>query len=155
MTRSTRAGWLVLVAVAGSCVSGYLAAFELGWVSSVWDPIFGSGSERVLSSGIATLLPVPDALLGAAAYVVDAALASLLAVGVARAQLVSGALAVISVVGAVIGIALAISQPLLVGTFCTLCLVSTLISIVLAAGAVAEALDAGSGARHRNEEVTP
>lgn len=154
MTRPARAGGLAVLAIAGVAVSGYLAAYELGWITAVWDPLFGDGSQRVLSSGIARALPVPDAVLGAAAYGLDAALAVLLAAGVGSAVAIAGCLAVVASIGALVGIGLAISQPLLVGTFCTLCLVSTLISIVLAVGAVREAAEAGSWPdRARHEEV--
>jgi len=154
VTRPARAGGLAVLAIAGVAVSGYLAAYELGWITGVWDPLFGDGSQRVLSSGIARALPVPDAVLGAAAYGLDAALAVLLAAGVGSAVAIAGCLAVVASIGALVGIGLAISQPLLVGTFCTLCLVSTLISIVLAVGAVREAAEAGSWPdRARHEEV--
>ena len=154
MTRRARAVALAVLAIAGVAVSGYLAAYELGWIGGVWDPLFGDGSERVLSSGIARALPVPDAVLGVVAYGVDAALALLLAAGIGSAVAIAGCLAVVASIGALVGIGLAISQPLLVGTFCTLCLVSTLISIVLAAGAVREAADIGSWPdRARHEEV--
>jgi uncharacterized membrane protein len=146
---------LAVLAFAGVAVSGYLAAYELGWIGGVWDPLFGDGSQRVLSSGIARALPVPDAVLGAAAYGLDAVLAVLLAAGIGSAVVIAACLAVVASIGALVGIGLAISQPLLVGTFCTLCLVSTLISIVLAAGAVREAAEAGSWPdRARHEEVT-
>jgi uncharacterized membrane protein len=145
---------LAVLAIAGVAVSGYLAAYELGWIGGVWDPLFGDGSERVLSSGIARALPVPDAVLGVVAYGVDAALALLLAAGIGSAVAIAGCLAVVASIGALVGIGLAISQPLLVGTFCTLCLVSTLISLVLAAGAVREGADVVSWPdRARDEEV--
>jgi uncharacterized membrane protein len=145
---------LAVLAIAGVAVSGYLAAYELGWIGGVWDPLFGDGSERVLSSGIARALPVPDAVLGVVAYAVDAALALLLAAGIGSAVAIAGCLAVVASIGALVGIGLAISQPLLVGTFCTLCLVSTLVSIVLAAGAIGEAAEVGSWPdRARHEEV--
>lgn len=153
MTGTARATALAVLAIVGTAVSAYLAAYELGWIDTVWDPLFGTGSERVLTSGIARLLPVPDAVLGTAGYAADAILAALLAAGVGADVLVSSALALVAGVGAVVGIALAVSQPLLVGTFCTLCLASTLISIVLGAGAVAEAIAVRSrtGQPHREE----
>lgn len=154
MNRSVRATGLAILAIVGVAVSGYLASFELGWIGGVWDPFFGTGSERVLSSGLARLLPVPDALVGTAAYGLDAVLAALLVAGIGSAVAVSATLAVVASAGALVGIGLAISQPLLVGSFCTLCLGSTLISIVLAAGALGEALDVWSRtARARHEEV--
>ena len=50
---------LVALAVVGFAISAYLAAFELGFVTDPWDPFFGDGSRRVLTSAIAGSLPVP------------------------------------------------------------------------------------------------
>ena len=55
------------------------------------------------------------------------------------AALAAAALAVASALGAAAGIALALAQPLLVHAGCTLCLTSTVVSVALAAGALAEA----------------
>jgi len=137
---------LVTLAVVGCLLSLYLTSFQLGLVADVWDPLFGAGSRRVLTSAVAQLLPVPDASLGAIVYALDAILAALL---VSSSRTPSGtpargerrlaiALAVVAVGGAVAGVTLAVAQPLAVGTFCTLCLVSTAISLVLAIGAIAE-----------------
>jgi uncharacterized membrane protein len=154
VSRRARASGLAVLALVGVAVSGYLASYELGWIARVWDPLFGDGSERVLSSGVARALPVPDAVVGTAAYAVEAVLALLLAARIGSAVAVSAVLAVVASAGALVGIGLAISQPVLVGTFCTLCLVSTLVSIVLAAGAIGEAAEVGSWPdRARHEEV--
>ena len=70
-------GWsqripIVVVAVAGTVVASYLAAFQLGWIGEVWEPFFGNGSRVILTSGVSRILPVPDAALGAFGYAVDA-----------------------------------------------------------------------------------
>jgi hypothetical protein len=44
----------------------------VGAIDSVWEPFFGDGSRTVLTSRISDLLPVPDAALGAAGYLLDA-----------------------------------------------------------------------------------
>ncbi len=142
---------LVVLAVVGCAVSLYLAAFQLGLVHGIWDPLFGGGSREVLTSFIARLLPIPDALLGAGVYAVDVVLALALAARAWHPETVALGLAVVATAGAVVGIGLAIVQALVVGTFCTLCLTSTAISIALAIGAVGEAR-----AIHRSpQEVRP
>ena len=131
---------LVALALAGCGLSLYLAAFQLRLVARVWDPLFDGGSRLVLTSGVSRLLPVPDALLGAAVYALDAGLAVALAARASRhPEGLATALAVVAGVGALGGITLAVLQPLVAGTFCTLCLASTAISIALAIGAVGEA----------------
>jgi uncharacterized membrane protein len=136
-----RAVGLVVLALVGLGVSLVLAAFQLGIVADVWDPIFGDGSQRVLTSAISRALPVPDSLIGAAAYAVEAVLGAALVLGVRRAAIVAATLAVASIMSAVVGIALALAQPIVAHAGCTLCLVSTTVSVVLAAGASAEARD--------------
>ncbi len=130
---------LVVLAVAGLAISVYLTAFQVGLVSYAWDPVFGEGSRRVLTSGVSRTLPVPDASVGAAGYAVDAVLALLVGARVPRTDLIAGALAVIATVGALVAIVLAILQPTVAHALCTLCLCSSAISIALSIGALAEA----------------
>jgi len=43
----------------------YMAAFQLGHISQVWDPIFGNGTVLVLGSDLSKSFPISDAGLGA------------------------------------------------------------------------------------------
>src|SRR5574338_1544499 len=63
---------LVGLAIVGFAIAAYLAAFQLGFGSAGWEPFFGDGSRRILTSGVSRALPVPDAALGAAGYLLDA-----------------------------------------------------------------------------------
>ena len=56
--------WLVAAALVGFAVSGYLALYQLGYFSEVWEPLFGTGSAEVLHSALSRLPPIPDAALG-------------------------------------------------------------------------------------------
>jgi len=58
---------VALLALAGALIAAYLSLFELGVTHEVWDPLFGDGSRAVLTSTLATSLPVPDAVLGVVA----------------------------------------------------------------------------------------
>jgi uncharacterized membrane protein len=136
-----RAIGLVVLALVGAAISMELAAFQLGLVAGVWDPIFGDGSRAVLTSPLSQALPVPDALIGAVVYLIDAALGIALVLRVGAGAIVAAVLAAVSSMGAVVGIGLAISQPLIAHAFCTLCLASTVVSIALAIGAIGEARD--------------
>jgi hypothetical protein len=138
-----RPALLVLLAAAGFGISGYLAAFQIGVITDVWDPFFGEGSRRVLTSQVSTLLPVPDALLGTVGYGLDGALAALVAAGGRTERSATFGLTVIAGLGAAVGIGLAVLQPLVAGAFCTLCLCSSGISVALAVGAATEARDRG------------
>jgi hypothetical protein len=133
--------WLILVALIGFVISGYLALYQWGLLAAVWEPFFGSGSEVVLHSALSQLLPIPDAALGAFAYAVDAVAG---AVGGTRRWrtmpwivvlfgLAVGPLGLVSVL-------LVMAQPLLLNAWCTLCLVSAAISIVMIGPAMDEVL---------------
>jgi membrane protein implicated in regulation of membrane protease activity len=75
-----------------------------------------------------------------------------LVVRIGAAAIVAGTLAVMAVMGAAVGLALAVAQPLIAHAGCTLCLCSTVVSVVLAAGAVAEGRDRWSSGRPKSLE---
>ena len=55
-------------ALLGFTIALYLSLCQLGLFADVWEPFFRDGTRIILHSSIARLLPVPDASLGAAAY---------------------------------------------------------------------------------------
>jgi uncharacterized membrane protein len=129
------------VAVVGLAIAAYLTLFQLGVLDRVWEPFFGDGSRTVLTSGVSRLLPVPDAALGAAGYLLDAV-----------AGLVGGARRwrampwVVIVFGVAVGplgatsVLLVIAQPVRYHSYCTLCLASAVISVAMIGPAVDEVL---------------
>jgi hypothetical protein len=127
---------LCLLAGVGFVISSYLALYEWRLIPSVWDPVFGDGTARVLDSDVSHLLyrwfGVPDAALGAIAYLGDAVLG--LAGSTRRWQyrpwmVILFGFDVIPL-GAV-SIVLVMLQAAVVGYWCFLCLVSAAISLVL------------------------
>jgi hypothetical protein len=52
--------------------SRYLAAVQLGYTESAWDPFFGAGTVRVLHSEVSRAWPFSDAGRGAAAHTFEA-----------------------------------------------------------------------------------
>jgi uncharacterized membrane protein len=122
---------VVVFALMGAAVSAILAGFQLGLIDQVWDPLFGSGSTAsVLDSPVSEALPVPDALLGLGAYLVEAVLeVAVLARGSHRAQLALGVLVTGMALTALMLIGL---QALVVGSWCSLCLASAALSLTVA-----------------------
>ena len=51
--------------------SRYLAAYQLGYIDQMWDPVFKDGSLRVITSQISHDFPVSDAGLGALVYTLE------------------------------------------------------------------------------------
>jgi hypothetical protein len=140
---SWRQRWpIIVLAILGFAVAGYLALYQIGWLKTVWEPFFGKGSQRILTSWVSELLhPVPDAAVGALSYLVDAVAG---AVGgrkrwqtmpwmVILFGLAVGPLGVVSVV-------LVILQPVLFDSWCTLCLASGAISVLMIGPAMDEVL---------------
>jgi len=122
----------VALAIVGLLIAGYLALFQLGVVPDVAEPFFGDGSRRVLTSAISRLLPLPDAALGALAYLGEIVLG--LIGGPRRWRtmpgiaLLFGVMVVLTGATAVLLVAL---QIVVVRAFCTLCLVSAAISLTI------------------------
>jgi hypothetical protein len=132
---------IVLLATVGFLIAAYLAAFQLGLVQAVWEPFFGDGSRRILTSGVSRVLPIPDAALGALGYLLDAVTG--LIGGRARWRTMPWIVVLFGIaigpLGAV-SIGLVILQPVLFDSFCTLCLASAVISVLMIGPALDEVL---------------
>jgi nucleoside-diphosphate-sugar epimerase len=69
---------IIGLALIGLYVSRYLAAYQLGHISGVWEPFFvGSiadpknGTEEIITSSVSTAWPVSDAAVGAYTYLLE------------------------------------------------------------------------------------
>lgn len=132
---------IVGAALLGVLIAGYLAAFQLRWIDTVWEPFFGNGSREVLTSRLSHVLPIPDAALGAFGYLVDA-VAGVIG-GTGRWRSMPWIVIVFGVAVGPLGlvsIALVMSQPLVVGAWCTLCLASAVVSVLMIGPAMDEML---------------
>ena len=130
---------LVMLATVGACVASYLTLYQLGIVTEVWDPLFPDGSPKVLH----LLEPLPDAALGALAYVTEIVLS--LIGGEDRwftAPWTVLALGFFILCGAAVSVVLLIVQPVVVGAWCTLCSVSAFVSFAIFGWGVDEPLAA-------------
>lgn len=134
---------LCVLAALATAIAGYMALFQWGVITSVWDPLFGKGTENVLASPAAQSmdrwLRVPDAAFGAWGYLSEAILG--LAGSTRRWQyrpwmVILFGIDVIPLGG--VSAILVICQGFIVGSWCTLCLVTAAISFVLVAMAYDE-----------------
>jgi uncharacterized membrane protein len=119
---------LAALATVGLCVSLYLTLYQVGVLSDVFEPFFGDGSRAVLD----WTHPVPDAAFGLVAYAAEIGLSFI--GGEDRWRTLPWtvlALGGVIVAGAVTSVALMIIQPVAVGDWCTLCLVSAGVSLVI------------------------
>jgi hypothetical protein len=116
---------LAVLALIGLLDATYLTLYQWdAW--PVWDPFFDASTVLDFSA------PVPDALAGVAAYGAELLLLAL--GGRDRWQRLPWAclaLGAVLSIGAVVSVCLIIVQPTIVGAWCTLCLLSAVISLVL------------------------
>jgi hypothetical protein len=133
---------LLAPALTGLGIAIYLGLYQVQVLDHVWEPFFGNGSEEVLrESPIARV--IPDAFVGAFFYLLEVVFGVI--GGRQRWQdgpwavLVEAVLAIGMGVGSVV---LTVLQPLLTGTYCTMCLASAFCSVFLVGFAVTEALAA-------------
>jgi hypothetical protein len=149
----TRVAILVL-ALVGFAVALYLSLYQWHVIDPVFEPFFGDGSTRILrQSSIAKLsqkyLRVPDAFLGALAYLAEAVGATIGGVErwrtMPRTVLAFGCLVMLMAFASIL---LIVAQPLLFDAWCTLCLCSAGLSIAIAVLAMNEFLASARQLRH-------
>jgi len=148
--------WLIGVALLGFLISGYLVLYQWGLFATAWEPFLGSGSDVVQHSALSRMLPIPDAALGASAYALDAVAGAI--GGSARWRtmpwivllfgLAVGPLGLVSVL-------LVMAQPLLLNAWCTLCLASAVISLVMIGPAMDEVLTSLQFLKSVNDRKMP
>lgn len=109
-----------------------MCAYQLGYIDYIWDPFFVGGTEKVISSDISKAFPLPDAGLGALAYSLEVLLG--LKGRTARWRtmpwLVVGFSFLVVPLG-LVSIVLVILQPLIVGAWCSLCLLAAFCMLLM------------------------
>jgi Vitamin K epoxide reductase family len=129
-------GTIALVAGIACAIAVYMGLYQWGLIGGVWDPLFGDQSAQVLDSEVSHQITrwvkIPDAILGALAYLGDVLFA--LAGSTRRWQfrpwlVVLFGLDVIPL--GIVSALLVVAQGLVVGAWCFLCLVTAAISLVL------------------------
>ncbi|MGE0746463.1 MAG: vitamin K epoxide reductase family protein [Rhodospirillales bacterium] len=128
---------IIVLALVGLYVSRYLAAYQLGHIDGVWDPFFAggpapsNGTEEIITSTVSEAWPVSDAAVGALTYLLEIVTG---VVGSRRRWRTMPWLVVLFgfliVPLGVVSIAFIIIQPVVIGTWCTLCLVGAAAMLV-------------------------
>lgn len=134
-------GWrqripICLLAAVAFVIAAYMALYQWRLISDVWDPIFGEQSKHVLDSAVSERMRgwfrIPDAALGAIAYLGDAIFG--LAGSTRRWQYRPWMVILFGIDVIPLGIVSAVlvfMQGAVVGAWCFLCLVTAVISLVL------------------------
>lgn len=134
-------GWrqriiIAVVAAPAVVIAAYMGLYQWRLVSGVWDPVFGEQTLKVLDSDVSHRMwawfLVPDAILGALAYLGDMIFA--IAGSTRRWQyrpwlVILFGLDVIPL--GIVSVVLVVLQGTVVGEWCFLCLVTAVISLIL------------------------
>ncbi len=153
---------VIILAVVGLLISRYLAAYQLGATGAVWDPFFAgtvpqkNGTEDIITSSVSEAWPVPDAGIGALTYALE------IVVGVIGSSrrwrtmpwLVMLFGVMIVPLGAV-SIFFIVIQPILIGTYCTLCLVAATAMLLQIPYSIDEMVATYQFLRRRHAEGQP
>jgi hypothetical protein len=118
---------LIAFGFGGLVVSRYLAAYQLGYIDSVWDPFFGfaDGTQPVLDSDMSHMWPVSDAGFGAVAYSLEFLMGYM--GGPSRWRTMPWMVTIFGILVIPLGLAhitLVMSQPVMVHHWCTMCLLA-------------------------------
>ena len=123
---------IIVLGLIGFFLSRQMAAFELGHIHSFADPIFGPGTQNVLTSTVSRSFPIPDAGLGAFAYMIEFLMGFM--GDKCRWRTMPWMVmffGILVVPLGVVSITLIILQPLMVGGWCTPCLAAGLAMLIM------------------------
>lgn len=147
---------IVTLAMLGFFIARYMAAYQLGHIPTVWDPIFGTQTATILTSDISKAFPVSDAGLGAFSYLLDAA--SGLIGDRHRYRTMPWMVMLFGfmiIPPGVTSIVLVILQPVAVNAWCFLCLLASVIMLLMVGPAIDEVVACFQFLRESKREGKP
>lgn len=118
---------LIVMGFLGWMASRYLGAYQMGYIDYAWDPFFGGSTVAVLDSSLSHSFPVSDAALGSLAYTIEFLMGFM--GGTSRFRTMPWMVTIFGILVIPLGlvsIILVISQPLIVGAWCTICLATAI-----------------------------
>ncbi|NUZ08449.1 SPW repeat domain-containing protein [Piscinibacter koreensis] len=138
----TPASWVqrapvAVLAFVGLLLARYMTAYQLGYTDSAWDPFFaGSGGRNgtvtIITSDVSKAWPIADSGLGAVVYTLELVMTFM--GGKDRWRTMPWmvlALAVLILPLGIVSIYFIIIQPIVIGTWCTPCLIAALAMVLM------------------------
>ncbi len=123
---------VIALGLIGFVGARYMAAYQLGHIPNAWDPFFGDGTVRVLTSDVSRAWPISDAGLGATTYMFEVLMG--LMGDKRRWRTMPWMVTFFGILVVPLGvtsIVLVIMQPVVVGAWCTICLATALAMLVM------------------------
>jgi hypothetical protein len=128
---------IIALAFFGFLIARYLAAYQLGQIGAVWEPFFSggagkNGTEYIITSDVSRAWPIADAGLGATSYLIEALMGAM--GSAARWRMMPWMVTFFFILVVPLGgvsIFFIIIQPIIIGTYCTLCLIAALAMLIM------------------------
>lgn len=128
---------IIALGAIGFVISRVLAAYQLGHIDGVWEPFFAgdavrNGTELIITSDVSKAWPVADGGLGATTYMFEVLMGVM--GGRARWRTMPWMVLLFGIVVVPLGVVsiyFIIIQPILIGTYCTLCLLAALAMLIM------------------------
>lgn len=152
---------IIALGLFGFLIARQLAAYQLGHTGGVWDPFFGgegtlNGSEAIITSDVSKAWPIADGGLGAVSYMFEVLMGVMGSSRRWRTMPWMVALFGIVVVPlGVVSIYFIIIQPIMIGTYCTLCLATALAMLIMIPFALDELVAMGQFLRYSHRAGKP
>lgn len=154
---------IIILAFVGFFISRYLCAYQLGHIDAVWEPFFDgnphdpkNGTEEIITSSVSKAWPVPDAGLGAMTYALEILTGIM---GTSRRWRTMPWLVVLFGVMIVplgaVSILFIIIQPIILGTWCTLCLIAAAAMLIQIPYSLDELIATGQFLYRRKKQGRP
>lgn len=128
---------LVVLGLVGFLIARYQAGFQMGHFNQIWEPFFTgadgrNGTAYIITSDVSKAWPIADAGLGASSYLIETLMACM---GTAKRwrtmpwMVTFFFILVVPLSGVSIGFIMI--QPVMLGTYCTLCLVAAFAMLLM------------------------
>lgn len=128
---------IVALGALGFFIARTLAAYQLGHIDGVWEPFFSgeagrNGTEYIITSHVSQAWPIADGGLGAVTYMLEVLMGVM---GDRRRwrtmPWMVAAFGIVVVPLGVVSIYFIIIQPIVLGTWCSLCLLAALLMLLM------------------------
>ena len=128
---------IIALGLFGFLISRYLTAYQLGHIDAIWEPFFAgqqgkNGTEYIITSDVSRAWPIADAGLGAISYMLEVLMGAMGSVKRWRTMpwMVAFFFILVVPLGG-ISILFIIIQPIMIGTYCTLCIIAAVAMLVM------------------------
>jgi nucleoside-diphosphate-sugar epimerase/uncharacterized membrane protein len=128
---------MIALGFVGFLIARHLTSYQLGHIGEIWDPYFSggdgkNGTEFIITSSVSRAWPIPDAGLGAAAYMIETLMGAMGSASRWRTMpwMVTFFFILVVPLGGV-SIFFIIIQPIMIGTYCTLCLLAAAAMLIM------------------------